>query len=402
MRIPELRKRAKMMRWVVAVVLLGCAVAAWYVYWTKSQPVGPSYRTYAVEQRTIVRTVEATGRLDTRLRFEVSPPAPGRLASIEAQVGDRVKQGALLARLDDRAAALTVQTAAATREAVSWRAAEAKTALDSAKRERTQVERLAAKGLASARELSAAQDQEARAQSVLRAALAERGVAESNVATAKLTEKFGAIVAPIDGIVLAAPETPGVIVTPERGALFVIGESLERLRLTVHVSEADIGDVRPDQQAHFEVQAFPGRSFDARVERVGLDARFEGGVVTYPVQLLAANPEGVLRPGMSAIVNIEVARVKEVLSVREAALRFEPEGAPEAKARSRIFRLQPGSDLAAVSVQTGLSDGIYTEVRPDAGQKLTVGDRIVVGTSYTAAASSAGQPGVTLGNKDKK
>jgi HlyD family secretion protein len=400
LRIPQLRKRAKMMRWVVAVALLCGAVAAWYVYWTKSQPVGPSYRTYAVQRRTIVRTVEATGRLDTRLRFEVSPPAPGRLATIEAKVGDRVKQGALLARLDDRAAALTVQTAAATREAVSWRAAEAKTALETAKRERTQVERLVAKGLASTRELSAAQEQEARAQSALRAALAERGVAESNVATAKLTEKFGAIVAPIDGIVLVAPETPGVVVTPERGALFVIGESLEKLRLTVNVSEADVGDVRPEQQARFEVQAFPGRSFDARVERVGLDARFEGGVVTYPVQLLAANPEGVLLPGMSAIVNIEVARVKDVLAVREAALRFEPEGAPDAKSRSRVFRLR-GANLAAVNVQSGLSDGMYTEVRPAAEETLTEGDRVVVGTSYTATGSSK-QPGLTLGNKDKK
>lgn len=400
LRIPELRKRAKIARWITALVLLGGIIAAGYAYWMKSRPPVLSYRTAAVERRTIVRVVEATGHLDSRLRFEVSAPAPGRLASIAVKEGDSVKTGAVLARLDNRAVALAVQTAAAAREAAKWQAAEAQTALQSAQRERSQVERLESKGLASAQDLSAAQDRETQAQASLRAIVAERVMAESNVAAAKLAEKYGAIVAPIDGVVLRAPETSGIAVSPERGALFIIGESLKTMRLMVDVSEADIGDVRPNQQAQFEVQAYPGRTFVAQVERIGLDARSDAGVVTYPVQLSAINNDGVLLPGMSVVVHIEVARAADALAVREAALRFEPDGAPSADGRTRVFIYKRGAELTPIKVQVGISDGIYTEVKPQNSKNLAVGDLVAVGVGYTATRPS-GQPGISLGSKNK-
>jgi HlyD family secretion protein len=403
LRIPELRKRAKVFRWAVIFGGLALAGMGGYVYWLKSRPVGPSYRTAGVVRRSIVRVVEASGRLDTRLRFEVAAPAPGRLASISVRVGDTVKQGTVLARLDDRAAALAVQTASASRTAASWRVAEAKANLQAAQRERAKTEQLVAKGLASEQQVLEAKDREARADAALGAIFAEKGVAETTLATARLAEKFGAIIAPIDGIVLSAPETPGEAVAPEKGPLFVVGKPLDKMRLTVEVNEAEIGEVRAGQHAHFDVQAFTGRQFYARVERVGIDAHASGGVVTYPVELAASNPEGALLPGMSALVRIEVARVADALAVREAALRFEPEGASDAPSRSRVFELKRGARLVAVNVEPGLSDGIFTEVRPVAGQTLRAGAQVAVGMGQPAVTSSAnGQPGVSLSGKQQK
>jgi HlyD family secretion protein len=396
-RLPDLAKRSRTRRIVMAVVLLAAAGGA-ALYWTKPEVLGETYRSMPVERRTIVRVVEATGYLDARSRVEVSAPMAGHLASIDVRAGDSVKLGQILARMDDRATSLGVRSAGATLEASVWRVAEARTAYESAVRAKENVDRLLARGLASPQEVQAAQTAIDRARAVLKSADAEKSLAQDNVAVAKFGKNLGDIVAPIEGIVLQAPENVGVSVAAERGALFVLAAPLSQMRIDANVSEADIGDVKVGQQASFEVQTFPGRQFTARVERIGLDPRREGGVVSYPVRLLADNADGALLPGMTAAVRIEIARVTDVLAVREAALRFLPEDEEPAEPGTRLWRHTGLLRVEALAVTAGLSDGVYTEVKPAEGTTLEVGDSVAVGQLKGAAKSGSG-PGLSLGGK---
>ena len=84
-----------------------------------------------------------------------------------------------------------------------------------------------------------------------------------------------------------------------------------------------------------------------------------------------------------------------MLTVREAALRFTPEGAPSAPPRSRVWRSADGRTLEPVSVVVGTSDGAHTEVRADAGE-LAAGTLVVVGV---LSGDNAGVPGISLGGK---
>lgn len=394
--IPKLARRARVRRLVWFFVLVGVVAGVGY-YLLPSSVVGETYRTAAVTRRTIVRLVEATGHLDVRRRVEVPAPIPGRLVEIVVAARSAVKRGDLLARLDDRAAALAVKGAQATVQAAAGRVAEARAALSAATEERTRVERLVGRGLASQQELSSARAVVQRAEAALQAARAEQTAAAGNVASAQLGRNLGDIVAPADGVVLVAPERLGAAVGPERGALFVIGESLDVMRIDAMVGEADIGEIRPGQSTRFEVQAFPARSFDATVDRIGLEPQREGGLVMYPVTLHAQNPDGSLLPGMTAAVHFEVARHRDVLAVREAALRFAPEDAPAAPARSRIWRRVGRHRLEAVPIRAGISDGAYTEVEP-VDVELNVGDRIAIGLARPEL-GPARSPGITLGKR---
>jgi hypothetical protein len=89
-----------------------------------------------------------------------------------------------------------------------------------------------------------------------------------------------------------------------------------------------------------------------------------------------------------------------VLAVRDAALRFTPPNTdPAAAPRSRVFVKRSG-ELQAVSVRAGLSDGMYTEITPEAGQNLAEGAQVVVGLLAAAGSGSdRGQPGISLGGK---
>ena len=114
----------------------------------------------------------------------------------------------------------------------------------------------------------------------------------------------------------------------------------------------------------------------------------------YPLVLRAKNPEGLLRPGMSARLSIQVATAENVLTVRDAALRFTPEATAEPPSEPRVWVSQDGVKAESVEVTVGLSDGIYTEVRPRGGT-LNAGDTVVIG-KLARSADGSGGPGISL------
>jgi HlyD family secretion protein len=399
LQIPELSRRARTRR-VLGVLLLLAAAGGAAAYYTRPQPPVEIYRTDAATVRTIVHRVEATGSLDVRSRVEVPSPIPGRLTEVHVQARQQVEQGQLLATLDERAAELALESARATVQAAAGRVAQARAALEAARQGLERARSLSGKGLASAHAVSEAEADEKRAKVALDAARAEQKVASQTVASAKLGKSLGQIVAPRAGVLLRVPERLGAAVSPERGPLFVIGEPLTTMRIDAPVSETDIALIQPGQQAEVRVQALPSAVFTARVERIAIEPQRDGGVVLYPVTLMVDNPAGTLLPGMSARVSMEVGRAENVLSVHEAALRFSPDDAGPAEPRSRVFRhTGRPSELEAVSVTAGLSDGVYTEVRAKDGQTLSAGDALAIGLLRPDIDQK--KPQVSLGNDAK-
>jgi hypothetical protein len=130
------------------------------------------------------------------------------------------------------------------------------------------------------------------------------------------------------------------------------------------------------------------------VTRVDLDADVQPGAVSYPVQFRAENPDRLLRPGMTTLLRIEVARAVDVLSVHEAALRFVPEGADPAPARSRVWLRGGPTELVSIDVTAGVSDGAYTEIRPVDASALREGASIAIGMQPT----EQGRVGISLGS----
>jgi HlyD family secretion protein len=195
---------------------------------------------------------------------------------------------------------------------------------------------------------------------------------------------------PINGVVLSRTVEPGQTVAASLQApvLFTLAEDLTRMELRVNVDEADVGQVADGQEASFSVDAWPDRTFSARVTQVRLGAKTLAGVVTYETVLSVDNADGLLRPGMTATADITVRSVRDVLMVPNAALRFSPpaprkEAAPsggllraliamprfaqrpkDGRAPSRAQRLWVLRDgkPAEVPVTTGASDGAWTEV----------------------------------------
>ncbi|MCS6798249.1 MAG: efflux RND transporter periplasmic adaptor subunit [Myxococcota bacterium] len=396
LRIPPLRRRSRRRAVVAAIVVLAaCATALWW--WRRPEPPVELYRSEPVERRTIVRLVEASGRIDVARRHEVPAPIAGLLREVLVAERARVHRGQVLARLDVQSAEFAVRGAQAGVQAAAGHVAEARAVLRAAREELSRVERLAQAGQASQAELGAARMAVERAQAGLQAALASQRVAAENLSAARHGAGLAQIVAPADGVVLAAPRTLGAAVSPERGPLFVVAETLDPMQLVARVAEADIGVVQPGQHATFTVPAYPGRTFEAEVRAVSIEPERTDGVVLYAVTLHAPNAEGLLLPGMTASVRLEVARAVDVLAVREAALRFVPDDAEPAPERSRLFVHEAVSRLRPVAVRAGLSDGAFTQVDPLESDALREGMRVAVGLLDPTGGREAARAGIRLG-----
>jgi HlyD family secretion protein len=192
------------------------------------------------------------------------------------------------------------------------------------------------------------------------AAAAAIEVAKANLTSTAADLEKTVIYAPISGIVLSRNVEPGQTVAASLQApvLFVLAEDLRRMELQVDVDEADVGQVKEGQTATFTVDAYPERTFEARITQVRYGAETTDGVVTYKTVLSVANPDLLLRPGMTATADITVLNIEKALLVPNTALRFTPavSAAGDKETRSLLDSLLPGPrrrQRAKRSAETG-------------------------------------------------
>jgi HlyD family secretion protein len=104
------------------------------------------------------------------------------------------------------------------------------------------------------------------------------------------------------------------------------------MQVQADVDQSDIGQIKVGEVARFTVDAYPDQEFRGQIAQVRLNATVTQNVITYPVIIEVPNPDNKLRPSMTANVTIEVATVRDVLRVPNAALRFKPAGQEAAAA----------------------------------------------------------------------
>jgi HlyD family secretion protein len=373
-------------------------------------------------------SVTATGSISAVTTVQVGSQVSGLIARLYVDFNSQVVKGQLLAELDPTNFQALVQQR---RADLLQNDVQARSAEISFRRQ----ERLLADSLASQSDYDSAKAVFEGAQAQVEQARAALRQAETNLAYTKISS-------PIDGVVVARQYDVGQTVAASFQAptLFTIAQDLTKMQVQADVDQSDIGRVQVGQPVKFTVDAYPEQDFRGRISQIRLNATANQNVITYPVIVAVPNPDGKLRPQMTANVNIEVSTVKDVLRLPNAALRFRPTlGADEAKngrgdghpsqpssggppAEQRIAQSserRPGLEGAAAAleggkraqggkgmqtvyllagkneikpakVRTGISDGKFTailegDVRP--------GDKIVVGQATAKVEGTARPPG---------
>jgi HlyD family secretion protein len=170
----------------------------------------------------------------------------------------------------------------------------------------------------------------------------------------------------------------------EARTAFNVAHNLEDMEIHARVDETDIGRIAPGQQAHFTVDAFPDRQFEALVRQIRKAPHVNQNVVTYTVVLATANPDGNLLPGMTALVHIVTVREDNVLKVPLAALRFRPAGSPRVagatSSAQSVWIHSGGGELRQVSVTVGPASADQVVLKSGV---LSEGDQVAVGQTIS-------------------
>jgi HlyD family secretion protein len=375
---PKLSRPAAIALAVIGVLLLalaGCQLL-------KPKADKDPYRTEAVTQGDLTRSVSASGTLQALVTVEVGSQISGQIRQVMVDFNDHVTRGQVMAVLDPQT---YVSRAQQGRAEVSSNVAsrnQAQAQADVARATYNRTRTLYDKGIVAKAALESAQADWKAAQAGVASANARINQAQAALASTNVDLSRTNVVAPITGIVVDRQIEPGQTVAASLSApvLFRIAQDLSRMEVKINVDEADIGQVREGQQVRFTVDAFPDDNFTGVVTQVRKQPTAEQNVVAYTVIAEADNPGMKLLPGMTANADIVIEQKRNVKKVPAAALRWTPAdetaqpparggfGGPPGMGgggqRPQGARQGGGMNIQRLTEQLGLDAGQQKKVEP--------------------------------------
>ncbi len=314
--------------------------ATWMLAPELAREQAVNYDAVAANHGVIRKVVSTSGPVRALVTVSVGSQISGQVDNVNVDFNSEVKEGDVLATIDPRTfearvAQARADIASAKAALINQEAAlsKAEAVKVNAERTRDRQQSLQGKGYASTAALDTARrdaDVAVADIAVVKAQIesAKAGIEQREAALkqAQIDLERTKIMSPIKGTVISRTVDPGQTVAASLQApeLFKIAQELERIRIEAQVNEADVGAVADGNQVQFTVDAYPERTFIGKVTQVRLAATELNNVVTYTVIIEASNEDRKLFPGMTANVQIEVAKKDEVLRIPNDALRFRP------------------------------------------------------------------------------
>ena len=357
-------------KWLLITLAAAALGGGGYYYLHQQQDANGKthYVTEPVSRGRISLIVTAAGKLAPTNQVVVGSELSGTAQEVYVDSNSIVKKGQPLAKLDTSKLDQQTERSRAALLVAKARVSQAKATLQesqAAYARQQELHELSDGKTPSRATMETSLAAVSRAKADLESAEASVAGAEAEVRSFERDLGKAIICSPVDGMVLSRSIEVGQTVAASFTAptLFTIAEDLKKMELIVAVTEADIARVVEGQTATFTVDAWPARSYTAKVTKVAFGAAGTGtaasgnnasaggagtgGIVTYSTELEVANDDLSLRPGMTASVDIAIVEKKDIIVVPNSALRFDPVaaaaiGKPDATKRTLVQSLSPG------------------------------------------------------------
>jgi RND family efflux transporter MFP subunit len=220
-----------------------------------------------------VAVLNATGRVVAARRASVSSKGTGRLEWLGVQEGQRVQEGEVIARLENRDVAAQREQVAASVKAAEANLAQGEAELADAEAALKRTRELAAQNFISASAVDTAEARYNKARAAIQTLKAQIAVAQANLRAANVTFDQTLIRAPFTGIVLTKSANVGDIVTPFSSAAGTTGAvvtmaDMSTLEVEADVSENAIAGIAVGQPAEIQLDAFPDLRLLGSVSRI--------------------------------------------------------------------------------------------------------------------------------------
>ncbi|MGY0777361.1 efflux RND transporter periplasmic adaptor subunit [Azospirillum argentinense] len=379
-----------------ALVLGGLASAALL------RPADPaaSAEVAVVGRGTVEDTVTALGKIQPRAYVDVGAQVSGQLTRLHVTVGQKVREGDLLAEIDPALQQAKVEAGRAERARLTALLAEQRARADFAEAQLARQAALRRSGSGRGEAFDQARMEARIAAAQVEATQAQIRQTDSTLQADEAQLGYTRIYAPMSGTLIAVDARQGQTINSayEAPVLMRIAD-LSAMTVWTQVSEADVTRLRDGMPLYFTTLGHPGRRWTARLQEIlpappkplttgnggGSSASGGGGaansVVLYTALFEIANDRGELRPDMTAQVFFVAAAARDAVTVPVAALTSAiptpavPTPADEAAERHRVTLIGSGGAIETREVRVGVRDRFNAQIL----EGLAEGERIVVG-----------------------
>ncbi|HWP96929.1 MAG TPA: efflux RND transporter periplasmic adaptor subunit [Syntrophomonadaceae bacterium] len=421
--VPKKPKRRKLI-WIAGIILI-LSLGGFGLYKWLGTSKNATFLTMPAVKGTVSDSIQATGTLNPVKKAALGFKNNGNITALNAQPGDRVTEGQVLAQQDPTSLRAALQQAQSQLSQDQISVQNQTLTYEANRRNLDQQQSLFNAGAVSQSAFDTARDTFNKSELDLTSAKARLVNDQAKVDQAQSDLDGATLTAPFDGIVGTVNGQVGQINgygTSGNTLLDVISEDLE---LSALVNEVDMGRIQVGQDVEFTTSAYANKTFQGKVARVNPEATTVSNVQYYPVLISCVDPDHQLRAGMSVSASIVIARKSDVLTVPMMAVSYaqtyiknnQQTGTQSSSTRTRqantsgtqgnnqsstagnsatgIPSQQQGRRATVLVLENnlpvskqvvlGLSDGQNYEVV----QGINEGDKIIVGTNQAADQSTS-------------
>jgi HlyD family secretion protein len=304
-----------------------------------------------VSRGQIGASISVVGNLIGAQTVDVAPKAGGRLQSVSVKLGDRVRRGQMIAKIEDRELLEQVNQAEASHKVAEAGVRRSEADLSLALTNVERARNLYARQLLPKQQLD---DAEARYTSaVAQLDLSKAQVAQSEARLQELRINLGntSVVSPTDGFVSQRHVDPGAWVSQNVPIASVV--DISSLRLVANVVEKDLKAVNPGDSAVVGVDAYPGEKFNGHIARVS--PILDPATRTAAMEVEIPNRDNRLKPGMYATVTLEIENRENVLLIPKTAL-------VDSEGQRGVYQANDQNRAVFKPIKVGLEDTQKAEV----------------------------------------
>ncbi len=314
---------------------------------------GYPYRVGIADRGAVRVTIDETGVVEPERQIVVKSPISGVVSRLHVREGDSVTAGQLMARIIPDIA--QANALAQLQSVISG----GEIRVDNLRREYERAQELETRSLISESDVQRSRVALQQAENDLRAAREQLRLMEASGVQATATAQSARITAPSAGVVILRGVEEGETVVGGTSAfgggteMFTIAD-LSTLLINAAINEVDIGKVNRGDTVAITVDAFPGDTAVGLVRLVPPAARLQDRIRVFDVEIEVRAGAEILRPGMTANVQISG-------PTREDAVRVPVEAVFFSEGQPIVYRIADG-EASTTPVTLGLSDLAYVEL----------------------------------------
>ena len=379
----------KVFKWVAALVIL--AGLGWYGY-QKMQPKNEAtFITEEVKRGKIAQTVSATGEIAATNLVDVGAQVSGQIKKMHVKIGDVVKEGDLIAEIDNVTQVNEVNTRKAQLQTYQAQLESAQVALKIAQRKYSRYKSLASADAVSKEEFEATEDSLATNRAKIKELQSSIRQTQIAINTAEKDLGYTRITAPSAGTVVSLVVEQGQTINASQTSPTVVQiADLTSMTNKMQIAEGDATKVKAGQTVNFTILSEPDTPISAKLDSIdpGLTTMSQGSyskstdttsnAIYYYARATVPNPDGKLAIGMTTQNTVEIASADNVLMVPTVAIKTK-----DGKKFVRV--LEANNQAVDREIQTGLKDSMNTEVKSG----LNEGEKVVMSEMGAAEKAEA-------------